>query len=105
MDIAITDNPTVNVLGSYFSQQQFLHNLDVKIARYRPLTPHRLPMKRIRNFCASSHPTIPAGISGSPAPYYQTRKKGDARVDTVLLNEFINAIQFLPRDDVKKSAR
>ncbi|SQA98380.1 Lipopolysaccharide biosynthesis protein wzzE [Cedecea neteri] len=27
---AITDRPTVNMLGGYYSQQQFLRNLDVK---------------------------------------------------------------------------
>ena len=28
---AITDRPTVNMLGGYYSQQQFLRNLDVKV--------------------------------------------------------------------------
>ena len=27
---AITDRPTVNMLGGYYSQQQFLRNLDIK---------------------------------------------------------------------------
>lgn len=45
---------------------------------------------------------IPGRISGSPAPYYQARKKGDVHADAMLLDELINALQFLAGDDVKK---
>ena len=30
---AISDRPTVNMLGGYYSQQQFLRNLDINVSR------------------------------------------------------------------------
>lgn len=36
---AITDRPTVNMLGGYYSQQQFLRNLDIKTDPLLPISP------------------------------------------------------------------
>ena len=38
---AITDRPTVNMLGGYYSQQQFLSNLDVR-SNMASMTTYRL---------------------------------------------------------------
>ncbi len=36
---AITDRPTVNMLGGYYSQQQFLRNTDVRPILLLPINP------------------------------------------------------------------
>lgn len=100
--IAITDKPTVNILGGYFSQQQFLRNLNVKNtalpASDIPLIADEAYQEFLRQL--ASYDTRRDFWLASP--YYQTRKQGDAHADAVLLDELINAIQFLPRDEVKK---
>lgn len=98
---AITDRPTVNNLASYFSQAQFLRNLDVRNAQtpmgdqpsisedaYNEFVMQLAAYDTRRDFWLSS-------------PYYQQRKEGDARADAVLLDDMINDIQFTARDALK----
>lgn len=100
--IAITDKPTVNVLGSYFSQQQFLRNLDVKNTALPTTDPLSIVDEAYQEFLRQLASYDTRRDFWLASPYYQARKKGDVHADAVLLDELINAIQFLPRDDVKK---
>lgn len=98
---AITDRPTVNNLSSYFSQAQFLRNLDMRNASsplgdqpsisedaYNEFVMQLASYDTRRDFWLNS-------------PYYQQRKEGDVRVDAALLDEMINDIQFTARDALK----
>ena len=98
---AVTDKPTVNNLAAYFSQEQFLRNLDAKNAftpagdqasisddAYSEFIMQLAAYDTRRNFWLNN-------------PYYVQRKEGDAAADAVLLDKLIAAIQFTPRDDKK----
>ncbi|BAE75659.1 Lipopolysaccharide biosynthesis protein WzzE [Sodalis glossinidius str. 'morsitans'] len=100
--IAITDKPTVNVLGSYFSQQQFLRNLDVKNTALPTTDTLSIADEAYQEFLRQLASYDTRRDFWFASPYYQSRKKGDVHADAVLLDELINAIQFLPHDDVKK---
>ena len=56
---AITDYPTVNNLGGYYSQQQFMRNLDTHLQHCC-----RSRMRPTRNLLPRRHLMIPAVISG-----------------------------------------
>lgn len=98
---AITDRPTVNNLASYFSQAQFLRNLDTRNAvaplgvqptisddAYSEFVMQLASYDTRRDFWLHS-------------PYYQQRKEGDARADAALLDDMISDIQFTARDALK----
>lgn len=98
---AVTDKPTVNNLASYFSQEQFLRNLDVKNTftpagdqasisddAYNEFVMQLASYDTRRDFWLAN-------------PYYIQRKTGDSGADAVLLDKLISAIQFTPRDDKK----
>lgn len=99
---AITDRPTVNMLGSYFSQQQFLRNLDVKNST--------LPTSDMTSISDEAYQEFIRQLSSYDtrrdfwlqSAYYAARKEGKAHADAVLLDELINNVQFIPRDDGKK---
>lgn len=100
--IAITDKPTVNVLGSYFSQQQFLLNLDVKNTALPTSDTLSIADEAYQEFLRQLFSYDTRRDFWLATPYYQARKTGDAHADAVLLDELINAIVSLPHDDVKK---
>ncbi|WP_406703412.1 ECA polysaccharide chain length modulation protein [Sodalis sp.] len=100
--IAITDKPTVNVLGGYFSQQQFLRNLDMKNTALPTSDTPSIADEAYQEFLRQLSSYDTRRDFWLVSPYYQTRKKGDPHADAVLLDELINAIQFLPRNEVKK---
>lgn len=98
---AITDSPTVNALGGYYSQQQFLRNLDVRTmpavssdqpsiadAAYKEFVMQLAAYDTRRDFWLQSE-------------YYTQRQEGDARADAALLDDLIANIQFTARDDKK----
>lgn len=98
---AVTDKPTVNNLASYFSQEQFLRNLDAK----NTFTP-------AGDQASISHDAYNEFVMQLAAydtrrdfwldnPYYAQRKTGDSGANAVLLDKLISAIQFTPRDDKK----
>lgn len=99
---AITDKPTVNMLGSYFSQQQFLRNLDVKNTA--------LPTTDMPSIADDAYAEFLRQLASYDTrrefwqhnAYFTSRSEGDPHADAVLLDEMINNIQFSPRDDVKK---
>ncbi len=99
---AITDRPTVNMLGSYFSQQQFLRNLDVKNSALPTSDMPSIGDEAYQEFIRqlSSYDTRRDFYLQSA--YYNARKEGNVHADALLLDEMINNIQFTPRDDAKK---
>jgi len=98
---AITDRPTVNNLSSYFSQAQFLRNLDVRNAQ--------APLGELPSISEDAYNEFIMQLGAYDtrrdfwlsSPYYQHRKEGDARSDAVLLDDLINDIQFTARDGLK----
>jgi lipopolysaccharide biosynthesis protein WzzE len=60
---AITDRPTVNMLGGYYSQQQFLRNLDIK-ANLVPVDQPSAMDQAYKEFIMQQGPGIPAAIFG-----------------------------------------
>ncbi|TKI03902.1 ECA polysaccharide chain length modulation protein [Martelella alba] len=98
---AITDRPTVNMLGSYFSQQQFLRNLDVRNTTLPTADTASISDDAYQEFIRqlSSYDTRREFWLGSA--YYTARKEGHAHADAVLLDELIDDIRFIPRDDGK----
>lgn len=98
---AITDRPTVNALGGYYSQQQFLRNLDV---RTLPATAGDQPSiadEAYNEFIMQLAAYDTRRDFWLQSDYYKQRQEGDARADAALLDELINNILFTPRDDKK----
>ncbi len=96
---AITDGPTVNALGGYYSQQQFLRNLDV---RTLPATAGDQPSiadEAYNEFIMQLAAYDTRRDFWLQSDYYKQRQEGDARADAALLDELINNILFTPRDD------
>lgn len=58
---AITDRPTVNMLGGYYSQQQFLRNLDIK-ANLVPVDQPSAMDQAYKEFIMQQGSRIPAAI-------------------------------------------
>ncbi|WP_413739796.1 ECA polysaccharide chain length modulation protein [Sodalis sp. RH14] len=99
---AVTDKPTVNMLGSYFSQQQFLRNLDVKNTALPTSDMPGIGDEAYQEFIRQLSSYDTRRDFWLAADYYSSRKQGDAHADAVLLDEMIGNIQFSPRDDAKK---
>lgn len=99
--MAITDKPTVNALGGYYSQQQFLRNLDV---RTMPATAGEQPSiadEAYNEFIMQLAAYDTRRDFWLQTDYYKQRQEGDVRADAALLDDLINNIQFTPRDDKK----
>jgi len=99
---AITDKPTVNLLGSYFSQQQFLRNLDVKNTALPTSDMPSIGDDAYQEFIRQLAAYDTRREFWQASEYYIARKEGNARADALLLEELIANIQFSPRDDAKK---
>lgn len=97
---AITDKPTISMLGGYYSQEQFLRGLtrsnsnatmiETPIADdvYNEFIMQLSSYDSRRDFWLQSD-------------YYKQRAEGEPRADAVLLDEMINNIVFTPKDDKK----
>ncbi|MEE3652554.1 MULTISPECIES: ECA polysaccharide chain length modulation protein [unclassified Brenneria] len=100
---AITDKPTVNMLGGYYSQQQFLRNLDAKS--------FSAPQPEQPSISSSAYDEFIMQLAAYDTrrdfwlqtDYYKQRQEGDAKADAALLDELVNNIQFIPHDDAKKT--
>ncbi|EHD19707.1 MULTISPECIES: ECA polysaccharide chain length modulation protein [Brenneria] len=100
---AITDKPTVNMLGGYYSQQQFLRNLDAKsFATPQPEQPS-ISSAAYDEFIMQLAAYDTRRDFWLQTDYYKQRQEGDAKADAALLDELVNNIQFTPRDDAKKT--
>lgn len=97
---AITDRPTVNMLGGYYSQQQFLRNLDIKANLASPDQPSAMD-ESYKEFIMQLASWDTRREFWSQTDYYKQRQSGNARADAALLDDLINDIQFMPGDVLK----
>lgn len=98
---AITDRPTVNNLGSYYSQQQFLRNLDVRAA-VAPLGDQpSISDEAYNEFIMQLAAYDTRRDFWLQTSYYKQRQENDVKADAALLDKLISTIQFTPRDDKK----
>lgn len=98
---AITDRPTVNALGGYYSQQQFLRNLDVRAMPASATERPGIADEAYHEFIMQLAAYDTRRDFWLQSEYYKLRHEGDARADAALLDEFVNNIQFTARDDKK----
>lgn len=94
---AITDRPTVNMLGGFYSQQQFLRNLDVK-ANLAPVDQPSVMDESYKEFIMQLASWDTRREFWSQTDYYKQRRVGNVKADAALLDELINNIQFMPGD-------
>ncbi|MCU6662892.1 ECA polysaccharide chain length modulation protein [Silvania hatchlandensis] len=97
---AITDRPTVNMLGGFYSQQQFLRNLDVKAN----LTPTDLPSvmdESYKEFVMQLASWDTRRDFWNQTDYFKQRRVGNSKEDAALLDELINNIQFMAGDPLR----
>lgn len=94
---AITDRPTVNMLGGFYSQQQFLRNLDVK-ANLAPVDQPSVMDESYKEFIMQLASWDTRREFWSQTDYYKQRRVDNVKADAALLDELINNIQFMPGD-------
>lgn len=93
---AITDRPTVNMLGGYYSQQQFLRNLDVRSNMASADQPSVMD-EAYKEFVMQLASWDTRREFWLQTDYYKQRMVGNSKADAALLDEMINNIQFIPR--------
>jgi len=94
---AITDRPTVNMLGGYYSQQQFLRNLDVK-ASLAPVEQISVMDEAYKEFVMQLASWDTRRDFWSQTDYFKQRKVGNSKADAAMLDELINNIQYTAGD-------
>ena len=94
---AITDRPTVNMLGGYYSQQQFLRNLDVK-ANMAPVDQPSVMDEAYKEFIMQLSAYDTRRDFWLQTDYYKQRQVGNSKADAALLDEMVNNIQFTAGD-------
>lgn len=97
---AITDRPTVNMLGGFYSQQQFLRNLDIKANLVSADHPSVMD-ESYKEFIMQLASWDTRREFWLQTDYYKQRKSGNARADAALLDDQIDDIQFTPGDPLK----
>lgn len=95
--MAITDRPTVNMLGGFYSQQQFLRNLDVK-ANLASVDQPSVMDESYKEFIMQLASWDTRREFWSQTDYYKQRMVGNSKADAALLDELIDNIQFMPGD-------
>lgn len=98
---AITDRPTVNNLGGYYSQQQFLRNLDVRAAVAPVGDQPSISDEAYNEFIMQLAAYDTRRDFWLQTDYYKQRQENDVKADAALLDKLIGTIQFTPRDDKK----
>lgn len=97
---AIADKPTVNMLGGYYSQQQFLRNLDVK-ANLAPADQVSVMDEAYKEFIMQLAAWDTRRDFWSQTDYYKQRRVGNSKADAAMLDDLINNIQYTPGDVVR----
>ncbi len=97
---AITDKPTVNMLGGYYSQQQFLRNLDIK-ANLASADQPSVMDESYKEFIMQLASWDTRRDFWLQTDYFKQRKSGNVRADAALLDDLINDILFTPGDALK----
>ena len=92
-----SNRPTVNMLGGYYSQQQFLRNLDIKA---NLATPDQASVmdESYKEFVMQLASWDTRRDFWSQTDYYKQRMVGNSKADAALLDDLINNIQFMPGD-------
>lgn len=98
---AITDKPTVNNLGGYYSQQQFLRNLDSRLIAGAAAEQLGISDEAYNEFIIQLAAYDTRRDFWLKSDYYKQRQEGDAKADAALLDELVNNIQFTLHDDKK----
>jgi lipopolysaccharide biosynthesis protein WzzE len=86
---------SVNMLGGFYSQQQFLRNLDVK-ANLAPVDQPSVMDESYKEFVMQLASWDTRRDFWSQTDYYKQRMVGNSKADAALLDEMINNIQFSP---------
>ncbi|HEY1846833.1 MAG TPA: ECA polysaccharide chain length modulation protein [Buttiauxella sp.] len=94
---AITDRPTVNMLGGYYSQQQFLRNLDIKANTASVDQPSAMD-EAYKEFIMQLSAYDTRRDFWLQTDYYKQRQVGNSKADAALLDEMVDNIQFTPGD-------
>lgn len=97
---AITDRPTVNMLGGYYSQQQFLRNLDVKSNMATADQPSVMD-EAYKEFVVQLSAYDTRRDFWLQTDYYKQRQVGNSKVDAALLDEIVDNIQYTPGDSAR----
>lgn len=97
---AIVDRPTVNMLSGFYSQQQFLNNLDIR-AGSLSVAPPTVMDEAYQEFMMQLFAWDTRRDFWLQSSYYQQRKSGKVAEDAALLDEMIANIQFQPADNAK----
>ncbi|MEQ1975471.1 MULTISPECIES: ECA polysaccharide chain length modulation protein [unclassified Xenorhabdus] len=100
---AIVDLPTTNNLGSYYSQQQFLRNLDTHINASPEAQLPTIPDGAYKEFMTQVSAYDTRREFWLHSEYYKQRKEGHVKADAVLLDELINDIKITRSDDKTSS--
>lgn len=99
---AITDRPTVNMLSGFYSQQQFLNNLDQRAGNINLNAPQPTVMdEAYQEFIMQLAAWDTRRDFWLQSDYYKQRQTGSARENAALLDELIANIQFQPSDAAK----
>ncbi|MEX0445163.1 ECA polysaccharide chain length modulation protein [Xenorhabdus sp. SGI246] len=96
---AIVDLPTTNNLGSYYSQQQFLRNLDTHINASPEAQLPTIPDGAYKEFMTQVEAYDTRREFWLHSNYYKQRQDGNSKADAVLLEELINNIQVTRRNE------
>ena len=99
---AITDRPTVNMLGGFYSQQQFLRNLDIKASLASTDQPSVMD-EAYKEFIMQLASWDTRREFWQQTDYYKQRMVGNSKADAAMLDELINNIQFLPGDALRNT--
>ncbi|EXU74664.1 ECA polysaccharide chain length modulation protein [Erwinia papayae] len=97
---AITDRPTVNMLGDFYTQQQFLNNLDVRNSS-SSFVPPSVTDEAYREFVMQLSSYDTRREFWLQSDYYQKRQTGNVGKDAARLDELIGNIQYQPADAAK----
>lgn len=97
---AITDRPTVNMLGGYYSQQQFLRNLDVKSNMATADQPSVID-EAYKEFVVQLSAYDTRRDFWLQTDYYKQRQVGNSKADAALLDEIVDNIPYTPGDSAR----
>ncbi|MGE9553257.1 ECA polysaccharide chain length modulation protein [Erwinia amylovora] len=97
---AVTDRPTVNMLGSFYSQQQFLNNLDARSNNTTAVSPS-VADEAWQEFVMQLSAWDTRREFWLQTQYYKKRQSGNASEDAALLDELIASIKYQPADPAK----
>lgn len=97
---AVTDRPTVNMLGSFYSQQQFLNNLDARSSNTTAMSPS-VADEAWQEFVMQLSAWDTRREFWLQTQYYKKRQTGNASDDAALLDELIANIKYQPADPAK----